>query len=370
MRRSLSQNCNVATDSADVALQCGGDAAFSEWLANSQGSLVVSTYQAGKLLVIGWNGRQLSLLPRRFEKPMGIDVAGEQMVVATRNGVTRLSNDELLAHHFDHAHPGRYDALYVPRLTHHMADINVHDVALAGDQVWIVNTRFSCLAVLDAHHSFVPRWQPSFVSQLVPEDRCHLNGLAMVDGQPGYVTALGETDSVGGWRHRKVDGGVVIDVRSQEVVLRGLAMPHSPRWHAGALYVLNSGCGQLLKVDPRAGRAEVVCELPAYLRGLCFVGPHALVGLCKIREAKVFSGMPVQERHAELQCGLAIVDLRNGRTVGSFQITEGCTEIYDLRFLPGKRRVNVLNTLREEARQVVTAPGIHYWLRPENEIKD
>jgi hypothetical protein len=44
----------------------------------------------------------------------------------------------------------------------------------------------------------------------------------MVDGRPSYVTALGESDVVGGWRPGQATGGVVIDVERHEIVLRGL----------------------------------------------------------------------------------------------------------------------------------------------------
>ena len=135
------------------------------------------------------------------------------------------------------------------------------------------------------------------MTDLVPEDRCHLNGLAVRDGQPRYVTALGTTDTAGGWRERKADGGVLIDVRTSEILVRGLSMPHSPRWYDNRLWVLNSGTGELLVVDPESGRCDVACSLPGYLRGLTFVGPYALVGLCKIREKHIFGGLPVQQTH-------------------------------------------------------------------------
>lgn len=41
---------------------------------------------------------------------------------------------------------------------------------------------------------FVQRWRLLFVSAWRPKNRCHLNGLTMVDGQPKYVTAA-ETDA-------------------------------------------------------------------------------------------------------------------------------------------------------------------------------
>src|SRR5439155_6225798 len=142
------------------------------------------------------------------------------------------------------------------------------------DELWVVNTRFSYLCTLDRDHSFVPRWRPPFVGALAAEDRCHLNGLALVDGRPKYATALGETDTAGGWRAGKAAGGCVIDVGGNGVVVRGLSMPHSPRWHDGRLWALESGTGRLVLADPAAGRCEAVAELPGFTRGLALVGPY------------------------------------------------------------------------------------------------
>ena len=219
-------------------------------------------------------------------------------------------------------------------------------------------------------YNFVPIWRPKFISDLVPEDRCHLNGLALRDGRPRYVTALGATDSVGGWRENKAQGGVVIDVESDEIILDSLAMPHSPRWNAGRLWVLNSGAGQLLVVDPESGQARVVCELPGYLRGLTFVGPYAVVGLCKIRERHIFGDLPIQRRCPSLRCGVAAVDTRSGTALGMFEFTAGCEELYDVQFLPGIYRPTILNLEKAVVREAFTYPDSSFWLRPSKEIHD
>jgi uncharacterized protein (TIGR03032 family) len=355
-------------ESQEQKLACTADEGFSAWMAESGGSLVVSTYQAGKLLMIGWNGRQLSFLPRHFDRPMGLDLRDGHLLLATRTAVMLFADEPVLAQHYDEQQPGRYDALYLPRLSYHATGLDVHDVALTAKDAWIVNTRFSCLAGLSERYSFVPRWRPAFISDDAPEDRCHLNGLAMVGEQPGYVTCLGQSDTADGWRGNRVQGGALIEVASQRIVLQGLAMPHSPRWHDGRLWLLESGQGRLLVVDPARGRAEVVCELPGYLRGLDFVGPYALIGLCKARETQYFGGMPVQQRHPQLRCGVAVVDTRSGARRGLFELTAGATEIYDLRFLHGRRRVNVLNLEREQQRVAFSAPGdLHWWVRAEAE---
>lgn len=360
----------LAAGLIDTRIECQSSNAFSHWLSQLPGSLAVTTYQAGKLALLGCRNQQPSLLMRQFDKPMGLAVGPGKLALATRNEITLFANAPLLARDFMPEQPGRYDALYLPRATYHTGDINVHDVAFGDDGLWFVNSRFSCLSALSKDFSFAPRWQPAFISELAPEDRCHLNGLALVDGQPKYVTALGETNSVGGWRENKASGGVLMDVQSNTVVLRGLSMPHSPRWHQGRLYLLNSGAGELLSVDPANGTASVICKLPAYLRGLCLIGRFAVIGMCQIREKHIFGGLSVQQQFEKLICGLAVVDVSTGQLVGTFEFTSGCTELYDVQFLPGTRCPNVLNTADEATRQAFTAPDFAYWLRPDNVIHE
>jgi uncharacterized protein (TIGR03032 family) len=351
-------------------IRCDISESFPSWLSQAAGSIVLTTYQAGKVGMIGWDGRQVTLLFRDFPKPMGLDVDGPRLLLATRYQVIELVNAPLLAYEFLEGQPGRYDALYLPRVTYDTGDLSVHDVAFGVEGLWLVNTRFSCLCNPSRDYSFIPRWRPPFISEVVPEDRCHLNGMAMEGGRPRFVTALGETDVVGGWREKKADGGLVIDVPTGEVVLRGLSMPHSPRLHDGSLWVLNSGAGELWRVDLDSFRHEVVCSLPGYLRGLGFVGPVALIGLSTIREKHIFGGLPVQQRYPRLRCGVAVIEVRTGRELALFEFTEGCTELFDVRFLPDVHRPMILNAEKEATGQAVTTPEFAYWLRPSAVVAD
>lgn len=350
------------------AIQCHGDDGFIKWLAASKGSLVVSTYQAGKLLLIGWSGNQLSLLMRHYDKPMGMDLSANKLVLATRNNITVHANDPVLAKNYKQKN--QYDALFLPKVSWHTGDLNVHDIAFANDDIWLVNTRFSCLSQLSDSYNFIPKWHPSFVSEIVPEDRCHLNGLAMVKNQPKYVTCLGETDTPAGWRENKAHGGIIIDIKSNEIICDDLAMPHSPRFYRKNLYVLNSGAGELLKINVDDGSREVICQLQGYLRGLAFVDDFAIVGLCKIRESNIFGGMPVQEKFENLLCGVAIVNIKTGKQVGMFEFSAGCEEIFDIRFINNSQRPNIFNTDKVEALEAFNAPDFSYWLRPKNLVKD
>jgi uncharacterized protein (TIGR03032 family) len=209
-------------------------------------SLLVSTYQANKLLVVRAAGAGLSTLVRTFERPMGLAVDGGCLAMGTQDQVWVLRNAPDIAPRVEPV--GQHDACFLPRSCHVTGDIGIHELAWVGAELWVVNTRFSCLCTLGPDYSFVPRWRPPYVSALAAEDRCHLNGLAVVDGRPQYVTALGETDTAGGWRANKSHGGCLIDVPSGAIVARGLSMPHSPRWHDGRLWLLESGTGRLIVI--------------------------------------------------------------------------------------------------------------------------
>jgi len=353
-------------------ISCSISPSFASWVSQANGSLVITTYQAGKVVFVGWDPKlnQVTLLPRQFEKPMGLARTADcqRLALATRHSVILLADAPLLVPDYLEDQKGKYGALYLPRAQYFTGDLNIHDLAFdSTGQLWLVNTRFCCLSHLSDSHSFTPLWKPPFISEIVPEDRCHLNGLAIVNGKPKYVTCLGETNSVGAWRENKASGGILIDIDKNEIILRGLSMPHSPRWHNNQLYLLNSGAGQLLSFNPHTNISKTIIELPGYLRGLSFAGNFALVGLCQIREKHIFGGLPVQ-RHPKLLCGLAIIDLRTGQQVALFEFTSGVQELYEVLFLPTIHRPMILNTEKDAIRQAFTAPQFSYWLRPSSEI--
>jgi len=351
-----------------TSVECSAGEGFLRWLFDARASLAITTYQAGKVALVGLHGQQISLLMRQFDKPMGLAVSGNRLALACRHEVWQLANAAILAHDYLPEQRGRYDALYLPRLAHFTGDINGHDLAYTDEGLCLINSRFSCLSRLSADFSFVPVWKPPFVSEIVPEDRCHLNGLAVREGRPAFVTAHGTSDEVGGWRANKAVGGVVIDITSGEIVFASQAMPHSPRWHDGRLWWLNSGRGELCVANPGDRQPTVVTALPGYLRGLCLAGPIALVGMSQIRERHIFGGLPVQSRWPKLHCGVAVVDLRSGSELGRLEFTSGVHELYDVQLLRGVQRPMVLNLQREAARQAFTAPEFAYWLRPENRL--
>src|SRR5262249_14092785 len=273
-------------------------------------SLLVTTYQAGKLVMVRDEGDHLNTHYRSFPSPMGLALAdgGARLAIGTTTQVWEYRDVPSVARRL--GPQGRHDACFLPRRSHFTGNMQIHEMAYgANRELWFVNTRFSCLATLEPESSFVPRWRPSFVSALEPSDRCHLNGLARVGGRPKYVTALGETNETAGWRANKARGGILMDVDTGEVLCRGLSMPHSPRWYGGRLWLCESGSGTLGYVDLNSGRYEAVAALPGFTRGLDFVGELAFVGLSQVRESAVFSGIDITERLApeERACGVCVV---------------------------------------------------------------
>jgi uncharacterized protein (TIGR03032 family) len=308
---------------------------FRALLQSIGASLLVTTYQAGRVVMVRDGGDSLNSHFRALPTPMGVAFNGRDLAIGTRSEIIVFQNQPALTARLDP--PDRHDGCFVVRHRHSTGDIRVHDLAWGDEGLWIVNTRFSCLATLDAEHSFVPRWRPPFVTGLAAEDRCHLNGLAVIDGAPKYVTVLGTTDEAGGWRERKADGGAILDVPSGEIVSAGLSMPHSPRWHDGKLWVLESGRGKLAVVDPATGARDDVAEVPGFARGLTFVGRYALIGLSRVRE-HTFDGLPLtRDRTEPLQCGVWIVDTVTGEIAGHLAFTGFVQEIFEVALLHGLR---------------------------------
>jgi len=345
---------------APVAFHYTQTDSFVELLNQLGASLLVSTYQANKLLAVRASGSGLSTLVRTFDRPMGLAVDGSRLVLGTRKEVWFLRNAPDIAPRVEPA--GMHDACYLPRSSHVTGDIGIHEVAWTGPapgsksqvpghadagELWLVSTRFSCLCTLDPDYSFVPRWRPPFISAIAAEDRCHLNGLAIVDNQPRFVTALGTTDEQGGWRADKPQGGCIIDVPSGEFVTRGLCMPHSPRWHDGQLWVLESGTGGVVLVDRATGQRQTVSQLPGFTRGVAFVGPLAFVGLSKIRPTSAMDGVPLVERRDQLRCGVVVIDLRSGQTVASLEFQTAVEEIFDVQLIPNVRFPEVVGFQKE-----------------------
>lgn len=298
-------------------------------------SLLVTTYQANQLIVCRASGGVLNTHFRAFSKPMGMAVAPNRLAIGGLHSVWEFHNQPGACASLNERDPSvAHDAVYLPRLTHWTGDIAVHEMAWVNGELIVVNTRFSCLARRSPEFNFEPVWTPPFISAVRPGDCCHLNGIGLRDGQIRYATALGATDTAGGWRANKKDGGLLMEVPSGEVLLDRLSMPHSPRWYQGRLWLLESGRGRFGYVDLEAGRYVALTELAGFTRGLCFVGNLAIVGLSQVRESAVFGGVPIAERALEERiCGVWLIDIRSGDVVGFIRFEEAVQEIFAVEAL-------------------------------------
>jgi uncharacterized protein (TIGR03032 family) len=312
-------------------IRCSHSESLPALLTQLRLSVLISTYQTGHLVVVSARQGRLILTFHQFERAMGIAVKQGTIAVCTRREVWFLRDAPDIAAKLQ---PGAdHDACFLARTAHFTGDIQAHEAAWVGGDFWIVNTLFSCLAALHPHYSFAPRWRPPFVSALRPEDRCHLNGLAVADGQPRYVTALSETDTASGWRAVKQRGGCLIELPGGRLVARGLSLPHSPRVDGNRVFFLHSGEGRLDIADPVTGAITAVASVPGVARGLALHGGFAFVGLSKARPT--LEGVPVVADRDRLRCGLWVVDLRTGNVAAHLEFSTGVEEIFDVQVLPG-----------------------------------
>jgi uncharacterized protein (TIGR03032 family) len=344
------------TANGDPVFAVNTSRGFSAWLKQHNASFAVTTYQVGKLLLFGVKpDGTLWVFNRNVGRCLGLAVDGADMWVTADTQVYRLVNALAAGQQSSEGH----DALYVPQVGYFTGDLDAHDVGVRADgRLVFVNTLFNCLATVSDTHSFVPLWQPPFISRLAAEDRCHLNGLALRDGQPAYVTAVAKSDTFDGWRDQRANGGIVIDVASGEIICEGLSMPHSPRWHDGKLWLHNSGAGEFGWVDLVKGTFNPICFCPGYLRGLDFIGSFAVMGLSKPRQNKTFSGLALDDQMAlrkmEPRCGIYVIDLGTGDTVHSLTMEGVVTELYDVAVIPGKIQPAALGPGTPELKRMIS----------------
>ncbi len=327
---------------------------FASWLAEQNVSLAF-TVPPLKLFLIGLKpDGQLSLFERSFQRCMGVAAAGDSLYLSTRYQIWRLENALTPGQLWE----DQFDRQYIPRQVYTTGTVGTHDVAVDDTgRVIFVNTRFGCLATVSDEYSFVPLWHPPYLDGPRPGDRCHLNGLAIRDGRPAYVTSVSQTNEFDSWRHHRRDGGAVVDVNTQEIIADGLSMPHSPRWYKDTLWLTNSGTGQLGRVDMNKGCFEPLAFAPGFLRGLCFVGNYAVVGSSKPRRGDLYSGLALDDelakRNTKPRLGLFIMDMVSGRIAHWLFIETDLRELYDVVALPGVRQPMAIGLLTDEIQRTI-----------------
>jgi len=325
-------------------------------------TIALTTYQAGKVIFISARDEDnLVQLPRTFEKAMGLAIHGDKMGVATKNEVIILKNDSRLAPTYPKS-PNKYDAIYMPRATYYTGQVDIHDIDWGKDGLWGVNTSFSCLCMVDEEYSFTPKWQPHFISNLASEDRCHLNGLAMQDGQPKYVSALGSGNTMQSWRENIVNGGIIMDVATNEIAIEGLPMPHSPRIYNDELYLLTSATGDVVVANPEKGTFGTLINLKGFLRGMAKIGDYLVIGHSKLRQnSSTFKQLDIAK--LSNQSGFDIIHIPTATNVAQLRYLASVDEIYDIQILPNIMRPGIVNTMGDMHHNGLSIPDSTFWAR-------
>ncbi|MEO0354272.1 MAG: TIGR03032 family protein [Cyanobacteria bacterium P01_A01_bin.3] len=340
---------------AERGLEINTSRQFSSWLFEQKISISFTTYQAGKLFFIGiQDNGNLSIFERTFERCMGLYVKDRSLWISTLYQIWRFENVLVDAQQYD-----GYDAQYVPQMSYVTGDIDIHDIAVDSDGMPVfVNTLFSCLAKPSATRSFELLWKPPYISKLAAEDRCHLNGLAMKNGKPRYVSSIAQSDISDCWRENRATSGCLVDIESNEIISSGLSMPHSPRWYRDRLWLLNSGTGEFGFVDTNTGQFEAIAFCPGYLRGLAFIGDYALVGMSKPRNNKTFQDLPLdsilKEKSGKARCGIGVIDLRTGDLVHTLRIDGIISELYDVAVIPFVQKPMAIGFKSDEIRRFIS----------------
>lgn len=325
-----------------------------EFFRQTNTTILLSTYQTNMIMIIGQENGAIDVRYKEFPRPMGMCKKNGRIYAGLGHGIYQFSNNSEVAKNLE---GGNFDACYMPQNIHFTGDIDIHEMEYCKDELYFVNTKFSCLCIKSPNNSFRPIWKPPFISFLQPVDKCHLNGFCTRGDEPRYITALGTTDEPLGWRANKANGGILMDIKTNEVLLEGLSMPHSPRWHQGKLYLLESGKGAISYYDFDKKEAIEIARVPGFTRGLDVVGDFAFIGVSKVRESAMFSGLEITKLPKRVS-GVWIVNIKTRALVSFVEFTSGLDEVFAITTLPYKK-IEMLNYDTEESK-------LNYIISPED----
>lgn len=331
---------------------------FGSWLNSVNGSIAFTTYQVGKIFMVGSDDTgKVKITERTFPRCMGLAMKGNSIWMSSIFQIWRFENSLFPGQNYQN-----HDKIYIPQMAYTTGDLDVHDMIIGKDgKPVFVNTLFNCLSTVSETNSFKPLWKPDFISKLAAEDRCHLNGLAAENGEPAYVTLVGKSDVYNGWRDHRENGGMVIDVRTNEVVCTGLSMPHSPRVYRDKLWLLEAGTGHFGYVNRETKKFVPLTFCPGFLRGLSFMGDYAIVGLSKNRENKTFGGLQLdanlRDKGAQPMCGLQVININTGDVVEYLRLEGMVKELYDVMAMPEVKSPLLIGVQKDEIKQMISIEG-------------
>jgi uncharacterized protein (TIGR03032 family) len=324
-------------------------------------SIALTTYQAGKVIFISApTENNLIQKLRSFRKPMGLHYQNGQIVLATKQEVIVFNNAPELAATYPRL-KNRFDALFLPRVSYHSNYLDIHDVTCGENgEILVVNTAFSCIAQLDSFYNFKPIWKPDFITQICPEDRCHLNGMVVENGQPVFATAFSQTNIRKGWKADITNTGVLFDIVQNKILFDNLPMPHSPKMYKNELYLLLSATGELIKINPKTATYEVVFQTFSFVRGLAFYGDYAFIGSSRFRKTSSTFAKLSLPLHND-QCGFIVVHLPTRQKVAELRYQNSVNELYEVAVLPNCIKPCIVNKEQQEYNLAMSSPSWKGW---------
>ena len=291
-----------------------------QWLRARRICLAISTGESGKIITLGAGPSGLIVFDVSCDSPGALLQTAAGLYVAAGSRVWRFDDVLTDGEFFRGA-----DRLCLPGQCRATGAIGIQDLAAEDSgRLLVAASHFNCVARMNSRGDLKPIWRPSFIDNIVRENRCHLTGFCLREGALAYVTVTAASNAKDGWRQRQSGGGQVIDAATHRSVAEGLTLPHAPRLYRGRLWVLESGTGSLGWIDLEHRRFEPFVQFPGFPRGLRFIGDHALV-------------MTAQRRgEGEGAAGIHWVNLKTGRTDHQLLLKGAITEAIDVAVIPGE----------------------------------
>ncbi|WP_462157484.1 TIGR03032 family protein [Pseudoalteromonas sp. GB56] len=328
-------------------------------------SVMFTTYQADRVVLLNSSDSGLKCLVRYFPRPMGIALNDDLLAIAMKDQVTTFKQSSKLAFEYPNK-PGQYDSIFFPLSVHFTGKIDAHDVSFSNEGLVVVSTAYNCISKVGGTFGFEPLWKPDFIDEVFPTDKCHLNGMAIDEnGELALATAFSETNVYFGWKQTN-QNGLLFDLRNNTVVCRDLQMPHSPRVFNGDIYLLESLAETLVRIDRETGMKEVLYKFTGFARGMNLIGKYAFIGISKFREESL-RNLSINIDNSNVVPSIVVFDLSKNTVIGEIQFHSDIEEIYDVVCVKGTISTNILNSNEVDGYNPINTPSLTGWFKTEGD---
>ena len=321
---------------------------FTTWMNDHQCSIILSSYSTHHVFTLSLDSKgEITNWFSNIGRAMGINYSKstKNLIISNVGNILTFRDKGSL----EHPQYGKFDNNFIPQFGYYSGDVDVHDVCeTSTGEIYYVSALFSCVCKPTKNGSFKPYWLPPWISRYAAEDRCHLNGLCLVNDVPRYVTSTCQGDSMGSWRHSGQNGkGIVYDIVENKVVCSGLMNPHSPRWYRDKLWIMESGTGYFGYIDFDKNEFIKCAFVPTFLRGMDFIDNYAIVAGSLPRHDPAFGELPIgseiEKRSLDPTCGVWVINLDTFDAEHQLFFNLPVKELYDVSIIPQTKRTRVLD---------------------------